>query len=298
MTPMVDRAKENFLPLSKLINKRFNYTHKFMDNEGVSRKVCRDFVTNVLQVPPSRLYKAVQSSGQNPSARENRGRAVSKNKTSEEAKVGVKNFINLFPKYRSHYGRSKSQKKYLNPQLNLKIMYEMYKDSCAVKEIEPVSNYIFRHIFNTEFNLSFKRRHKDTCKNCDKFAATLKTVNLSGEVLQKVRRGQHEHHKLCERVKEEWTRDVEQAREDDTIAVLTFDLQKALATPTLTTNVAYYKRQLWTYNLCVYDEVTTKGIPTCFFQNLIHSTRRKLIEIFRVQCLYVSNIYELDTIFY
>ena len=35
--------------------------------------------------------------------------------------------------------------------------------------------------------------------------------------------------------------------------ILTFDLERVLATPLLTTNVVCYKRQLWTYNLGIHD---------------------------------------------
>lgn len=35
--------------------------------------------------------------------------------------------------------------------------------------------------------------------------------------------------------------------------IFTFDLQRALEMPVLRTGEAYYKRQLWFYNLCVYD---------------------------------------------
>lgn len=67
---------------------------------------------------------------------------------------------------------------------------------------------------------------------------------------------QHEDHlNLVEQTHAEFIADVEHAAASDgKVVVLTFDLEKALDTPSLTTSVAFYSRQLWTYNLCVYDE--------------------------------------------
>ena len=47
------------------------------------------------------------------------------------------------------------------------------------------------------------------------------------------------------------------AREDTDL--ITFDLQQSLATPALSTNVIFYKRQLWTYNLGVHCGATGVG---------------------------------------
>lgn len=41
--------------------------------------------------------------------------------------------------------------------------------------------------------------------------------------------------------------------------VLIFDLQRALEVPSISTNEAYYKRQLWCYNLCLYDAIRSIG---------------------------------------
>ena len=41
--------------------------------------------------------------------------------------------------------------------------------------------------------------------------------------------------------------------------MLTFDLEQPLAIPLLTTNVVFYKRQLWTYHLGIHDCIAEKG---------------------------------------
>ena len=49
------------------------------------------------------------------------------------------------------------------------------------------------------------------------------------------------------------------AKSDPNVEVLTFDLEQSLPTPELSTNVVYYKRQLWTYNLGVHRGKTDVG---------------------------------------
>lgn len=62
------------------------------------------------------------------------------------------------------------------------------------------------------------------------------------------------------RTKLEFLDDIEKARNSNgQIQCLTFDIEKTLETPSLSANEAYYKRILWTYNFCIYDEVQKKG---------------------------------------
>lgn len=251
---------DKFLPLSRLRKRHFNYKYHLLDEKGTAHQVCQRFLIGVLQVKPNRLYRAIQSSGSNPSGMEKRVRAPAANKTSVEAKQGVKDFINRFPSYESHYGRAKSKKKYLNPNLDVRKMYKMYEEVCTTNEEKPVSEHIFRHIFNTEFNLSFKTRHTDTCSKCDSYNIILKDTSVSEADRAETKNQQDAHHRQLGRIKAEWEEDVRNAQSDETMAILTFDLQKALETPSLSTNVAYYKRQLWTYNLCIYNEVEKRGI--------------------------------------
>ena len=85
-----------------------------------------------------------------------------KNKTAEEQVEYVKKHISSFPTYSSHYSRvDNPNRRYLSAQLSLSMMYALYKDECAAAvtedPIEPESEWVYRKVFNEEFNLSFGR---------------------------------------------------------------------------------------------------------------------------------------------
>lgn len=214
------------------------------------------FFFNCIQITSFRVFNALQSYKSNSCALDKRGKEKPHNKTSDVLLKSVREFIDRIPKYESHYCRSQSQRTYLHHSLNLAILYKEYKGDRDPKSKECASEHIFRQIFNTEFSLSFKRRHTDTCRRCDEINAAMKSALASNEY-KAVQQQNHEHHlKLVEETRAEFLADVERAMESDGRAVvITFDLQKTLETPSLTTSVAFYSRQLWTYNLCIYDEV-------------------------------------------
>ena len=63
-----------------------------------------------------------------------------------------------------------------------------------------------------------------------------------------------EHHKvLAESTYQKLNEDATYAKAHENTEMLTFDLEKSLPTPVLSTGVVYYKRQLWTYNQGIHD---------------------------------------------
>lgn len=103
-------------------------------------------------------------------------------------------------------------------------------------------------MFNYDFNLAFKRRKLDTCKKCDELKIQQRTSDVTREIQR--------HEDIVLKTKKTFSNDILlSAVSNEKVQCFTFDLQKTLETPSLSTNVAYYKRKLWTYNLCIYDEV-------------------------------------------
>ena len=79
------------------------------------------------------------------------------NKTTDDVAF-VKDHIQSFPKYRSHYSRATNPiRQYLHPDLSITKMYLLYKDVCSTQGKSQVSEGIYRKVFNEQFNLSFGR---------------------------------------------------------------------------------------------------------------------------------------------
>lgn len=252
--------KSSMFPIIPLKQRQFSFTYSLTDANETEIVVCREFFLRCLNVNAMRVNRALKSKISNPTGNERRGRGPPKNKTPIQSIRTVIQFIKTFPKYESHYGRSKAACKYLPPGLNKTLLYALYQNMCTNKRLTPVSDHIFRRIFNTKFNLSFKKRCTDTCKTCDEIHSAINSTVTTKQRKKQLQKLETVHKNLVEHTNEMFFKDVEfsQTPENGTV-VLTFDLQKTLQTPLLSTSVAFYKRQLWTYNFCIYNETDRKA---------------------------------------
>lgn len=132
----------------------------FVNNGSVSVKVCKTAFLRIHAISNGRLDRALKASavlGGSPHS-DQRGRHEPGNKTSENKRDLVKRHIESVPKYQSHYSRSANpHRQYLSPSLSLAKMYLLYKEKCAEDGEEPVSDWVYRKVFNEEYNLSFGR---------------------------------------------------------------------------------------------------------------------------------------------
>jgi len=183
----------------------------------------------------------------------------SKQSISSAAREGVEAHIKSFPVNQSHYTRShSSSRSYLSSDLSVSIMYNLYVKHCSDTSVVPVKEWYYRHIFNTRFNLSFHPPRKDTCKRCDEYKVQLAAAEASGDEAKTtdLRREHELHLRKAEAVR---TQLHSEHNNDSHHEAFTFDLQKVLSLPRLTTNEVYYCRQLSVYNLGVHSLTSRKS---------------------------------------
>lgn len=245
--------KENLSSVSTTI-KRTTYKYYLTNDSGVEEEVCFKFFLACLQISDGSLYRAIKSLSTNESAVEKRGKFPTR-KTSSNAIHFVTQFIKRIPSYQSHYAASKSNKKYLHPNLNITRLYKEYKIICQFEKRKSVSEWKFREIFNTKFNLGFHPVKVDTCRTCDRLEARIQSENINSEKREHATEIKRLHLRCVENTKKNFQNTIDNARnESENTEIFTFDLQRALEVPSISTSEAFYRRQLWCYNLCIYDE--------------------------------------------
>lgn len=252
-----ERVKENLNPIINLKQRNTHNKFYLSDEIGTQHQVCMEFLLKCIQVNRSRIFTAIKSITSNETAKEHRG-VFPKKKIDEKDIAYVKDFINSFPTYESHYSNKSddSNRKYLSPHLTIKRMYKEYCLKCNFKRKIPLNECKFRQIFNTDFNLNFARLKVDTCRKCDMLKALSQSQSHDSIQRKNMEAQKKEHLELVQKTKNEFNAAVEYAtKSENKTEVYTFDLQRALEMPVLQTSEVYYMRQLWLYNLGVYDEV-------------------------------------------
>lgn len=282
---VTSRPKKDKLNPITIKRKLFTHEYHLTDKKGVMHPVCQSFFLQCLKVSKTSLYRALRSNVTNENAVEVRGRFSNRKTDTNDLKF-LCNFIQSFPRYESHYSSSKSHVEYLNPSLNIIRMYREYCLVCRFHKMKILSEWIFRNTFNTKFNLRFQRPKVDTCKKCDRLESLIKST--TGENQIDLINKKKDHLAVVDRYKVILSETLARAKDPNNhFEIRTFDLQRALEMPYISTSVAYYKRQLWLYNLCVYDEVrgiaymyvwpesvASRGpeeIASCLYQNFLET---------------------------
>lgn len=238
-----------------------NYYLKLDDN---SIRVCQTMFLNTFviseQFVTTTLSKFCESSNiVNP---DQRGKHVPANKTPAETIEYIKKHILSFPRYTSHYSRSRSKREYLGPELNVAKMYSLFVAHCKAEGLcdDKISKeWLYRKTFNEEFNLAFYLPSNDTCDTCDKFESILRhEANL--EEKAKIEKIRSDHLKDADERYARKRRDKESSKNSNGKSItLMLDMQKCLPTPLLTNTQSFYLRKLWVLNETLHDDTSNKS---------------------------------------
>jgi len=118
-----------------------------------------------------------------------------------------------------------------------------------------VKEWLYRKIFNEEFNLSFGDPRSDTCEMCDLLNVTIRGC-MHDDDRTKLQEELATHEAQASQGYQILHADADGTRGTRNQAIITFDLMQNLPVPTLTHGSMYYSRQLWVYNFGIHNATT------------------------------------------
>ncbi|CAH2098877.1 unnamed protein product [Euphydryas editha] len=236
---------------SYAVNSKRVFTRRY---KLCNTSVCKKAFLITLGISQSRIDVALNKLREQASISDKRGvKSGGRNAITDEKLQQIKKFIESLPKYSSHYCKDSTSAIFLAPNLNLTIIYDLYKE----KYENPVSFSRFRLSFYKDFNLRFKKPQKDTCLRCDLYKAN-KSV-ATGEQLLSLENEHKDHLNHAYKLRDQMKKDLTAAKTNASLETLTFDLEKTHCLPRLPTSIVYYKRQLNLYNLGIHCGSNGKG---------------------------------------
>lgn len=225
------------------------------------KSVCKKAFLKTLRIDAGRVELALRKQCTDEYADERGKSSGGQNSMTFEQRQGVIAHIESFPKYVSHYCRKVTNAKFLSADLTMVKMYELYKEDHE----DAIGFSSYKRIFYDNFNLRFKCPKKDTCQRCDKFV--VQKSQARGETLLQLQQAHNKHLDKAGSLEDQMNEDLLRAKTVPECETLTFDLQKTHPLPKLSTNVAYYKRQLNLYNFGIHVGSTGKGFFNVWQEN-------------------------------
>ena len=126
-------------------------------------------------------------------------------------------------------------------------------DKPAVKE------WLYRKVFNEDFNLGFGYPRSDTCQLCHGLKIGLEAASDQTE-RDELNVQLAEHQLKAGLGYQNLREDTQVAKSDSSAHVITFDLQQNIPVPTLTHSAMFYLRQLCVYNFGIHECDSGNGI--------------------------------------
>lgn len=228
-------------------NKPKAYASEYHVYKGsVKEKVCLSAFTSVYGITPGRVRRVRDLGALGKSPKDKRGKNPSINKLGEDVQLAVRHHIESFPVKLSHYANREI--KYLNSDLNLKIMFHLFTQRHP--EMKISYSYYTRY-FRENFSLRFGRPQVDVCSTCETLNNKIKDHNLN-ETARRVAAAELMVHK---RRSKKFYSQLKKERESssDSVLALSFDFMQNVQLPKTPVGEIFYYQQLTISVFCIHN---------------------------------------------
>lgn len=199
---------------------------------------CKKFLLDTLGIGKRKVeYMVKNLSSHGTPKSDERGKNQKANATDEATNQRIREHIASFPTIPSHYCRKSSKRTFLSSNLSVHQMHEIYKNAERKAKRSPKeigSLKVYRRIFNTEFNLAFKKPKKDLCGFCFNMG------HASAKDKLQLKTVYEEHILKKEECRAAYQREKENAKNNPLVFhTASFDLEKVLLCPEMNVEDLY-----------------------------------------------------------
>lgn len=242
--PEIPKRNRSIKPNSSKKKVSTRYFIKVKNTDHFQLEVCQRSFLNILHISKDRVQRIARNyldTGLLPV--ENRGGNRNKPEHYKEKTQCVKQFIEKLKCTEVHYCRGKSNRQYLPCDLSIRKLLEMYNNQASNNSMK-VKRTFFRNIFCTQYNIGFGAPATDVCSRCCELTEKIKREKCNDA--KQALLVQKRLHKLKAKAFFDKLRE-----ESPDMVTFSFDCQKNLVNPKIQDQIAYYSRQLYTYNFSV-----------------------------------------------
>lgn len=242
--------KERTRTKSQTSRKRFSFKY-FVVKKGERVRVCKEFYLGTLDISQRRVEWFHTKKMNENKYSDKRGKHP-KRTVPEHIRKSIKSHIDSFPRMPSHYCRAQTRKEYLEANLSLAKMYNLYVEKCTQENAVPAKLHFYRLVFNSEYNIEFFVPKKDRCDTCMEFEAAQQA---------KANTTQQENNKYKQHLqdKDETRKERDRDRKNATTCIVCFDMQNVITCPRANVSSFFYKRKLNVYNLTAHCSLNKKA---------------------------------------
>lgn len=152
-------------------------------------------------------------------------------------------------------------------------MYDLYLEDCNENNVaNTVKLSMYRHIFNTNFNLTFHKPKKDVCERCSRYYLRKKENNLD----------EKEEEEMMQHMAEKTAMRTEKDQDKKSgVPVLCFDLENVITCPRSYVGNHFYLPKLSMYNLTAHLSSTNTVYCAIWVETMQGRTGNCLASAFR-----------------
>lgn len=234
---------------------RLNSFQLFVTVNNSKIKICQGAFLSIHAIGRERLKRIQKLLKSGSTPRDRRGKNIKGNAIKPEIREQISNHIKCFPVKESHY--SGKDYNYLHAQLNIKIMYNLFKEKYPATKVKY--SY-YNKFFHENFNLHFGRPQVDTCNVCEELNLKIKSPSL-GDTAKKVAVAEKVVH--CRRSQKFYTalkQQIEDCKQRNDLEAIAFDYMQNLQLPEIPVQDLFYLSQLSVNVFCIHNLKTRKSV--------------------------------------